>query len=141
MVTKDHNQEQELRHRIGLGLTAFGKLDSIMQNKSIPLRLKMKVHNECILPVITYESETWSLNKTQLHKMVITQCKMRMNNDGTNTAQQKKFKLDLLKDRCHWHYPLNSYQQAPRGRACLMAERQQVDQMCDRVVPMRPQVA
>ena len=30
MVTKDHDQKQELRHRIGLGRTAFGKLDSIM---------------------------------------------------------------------------------------------------------------
>ena len=30
MVTKGHDQEQELRHRIGLGQTAFGKLDSIM---------------------------------------------------------------------------------------------------------------
>ena len=40
MMTKDHNQEKELRHRIGLGWTAFGKLDSIMQSKRIPLRLK-----------------------------------------------------------------------------------------------------
>ena len=52
MVTKDHDTEQELRCRIDLGWTAFGKLDSIMQNKRIPLRLKMKVQNECILPVI-----------------------------------------------------------------------------------------
>ena len=36
----------------------------------------MKVHNECILPVITYGHETWSLSKTQLQKMVTTQCKM-----------------------------------------------------------------
>ena len=76
MVTKDHNQEQELRCRIGLGWTTFGKLESIMQNKSIPLRLKMKVHNECILLVIMYGGETWSLSKTQLQKMVTTQCKM-----------------------------------------------------------------
>ena len=75
MVTKDHDQEQKLRHRIGLGWTAFGKLDSIMQNKSIPLRLKTKVHNECILPVIMYGSETWSLSNTQLQKMVTTQFK------------------------------------------------------------------
>ena len=76
MVTKDHDQEQELRCRIGLGWTAFGKLDSIMQNKRIPLRLKTKVPNECILPVIMHGSETWSLGKTQLQKMVTTQCKM-----------------------------------------------------------------
>ena len=34
----------------------------------------------------------------------------------------------------------NLHQQAPMGMACLMAERQ-VDQMCDKVVPTRPQVA
>ena len=34
MVTKDQDQEQELRCRIGLGWTAFGKLDSIMWNKA-----------------------------------------------------------------------------------------------------------
>ena len=49
MMTKHHDQEQELRYRTGLGWTAFSKLDSIMWNKRIPLRLKMKVHNECIL--------------------------------------------------------------------------------------------
>ena len=47
-----------------------------MWNKSIPLRLKRWVHNECIFPVIMYGSETWSLSKAQLHKMVTTQCKM-----------------------------------------------------------------
>ena len=47
-----------------------------MQNKRMPLTLKTKVHNECILPVITYGSEKWSLSKIQLQKMVTTQCKM-----------------------------------------------------------------
>ena len=51
--------------------------------------------------------------------------------DGTNTAWQKKCKLDLLKDKCHWCYPPNLHQLALMGRACLMAERQQVDQTCD----------
>ena len=50
------------------------------------------------------------------------------NNDGTNTAWQNKCKLYLLKDRCHWCYPPNFHQQALMGRACLTAERQQVDQ-------------
>ena len=73
MVTKDYDQEQELRHRPWLH-HFYSKLDSIMLNKSIPLRLKTKVHNECILPI--YRSETWSLSKTQLQKMVTTQCRM-----------------------------------------------------------------
>ena len=38
-------------------------------------------------------------------------------------------------------YPPILHQQAPMGRACLTAGRQQVDQTCDRVVPTRPQMA
>ena len=101
MVTKDHDQEKELRHRIGLCWTGFGKLDSIMQNKSIPLRMKMKVHNECILPVITYGSKTWSLSKTQLQKMVTTQHKMEQITMGLTLHDRKKCELDLLEDRCY----------------------------------------
>ena len=36
----------------------------------------MKVHNDFILPVMMYGSKTWCLSKTQLQKMVTTQCKM-----------------------------------------------------------------
>ena len=90
IVTKDHNQEQEFRCRIGLGWTTFGKLDSIMQNKSIPPRLKMKVHNECILPVIIDRSETWSLSKTQLQKMVTLQCKMELKMMGLTLHDRNK---------------------------------------------------
>ena len=131
MVTKDHDQELELRCRISLGWTAFGKLDSIMWNKSIPLRFKMKVHNEYIHPVITYGSETWSLSKTQLQKMVTTQYKMEWIVMGLSLHDRKSANW-ICSDRHHWNYPPNLCQQAPMGRACLMAERQQVDKMCDR---------
>ena len=30
---------------------------------NLPLSLKRKVYNECILPFLTYISETWSLTK------------------------------------------------------------------------------
>ena len=65
-----------MRCRIDLCWTTFGKVDFIMWHKSIPLRLKTKVHNKCILPVIMYGSETWSLSKIQLQKTVTTQHKM-----------------------------------------------------------------
>ena len=40
------------------------------------MRLKRKAFNECILPVMTYGCETWSLSNTQLEKLVTTQRKM-----------------------------------------------------------------
>ena len=76
MVTKDHDQRQEMKRRIGQGWSAFCKLDNIMRDKNVPMRLKRKAFNECILPVMTYGCETWSLSNTQLEKLVTTQRKM-----------------------------------------------------------------
>ena len=76
MVTKDHNQAQEMKWRIRQGCSAFCKLDNIMRDKNVPLRLKREAFNECIPPVMTYGCETWSLSNTQLEKLVTTQRKM-----------------------------------------------------------------
>ena len=130
MVTKDHNQEQELRHRIGLGWTMFGKLDSIMWNKSIPLRLKMKVHNECTLLVITYRSETWSLSKTHLQKMVTTQWKVEwimmglilQNRKSTSWIRLKTGVTDIIHQICgnkHWWAGHVSWLKDNRWTKCM----------------------
>ena len=74
MVTKDHDQIQEMKRRIGQGWSAFCKLD-IMRDKNVPMRLKRKAFNECVLPVMTYGCETWLLSHTQLEKVVTTQRK------------------------------------------------------------------
>ena len=68
MVTKDHGQIQVMKRRIGQEWSAFCKLDNIMRDKKVPMRLKMKAFHECILPVMTYGCQTWSLSNTQLEK-------------------------------------------------------------------------
>ncbi len=45
-----------------MGWSAFGKQNLVM-NSNLPLSLKRKVYNQCILPVLTYGSETWRLTK------------------------------------------------------------------------------
>ena len=47
-----------------------------MRDKNVPMRLKRKALNECILPVMTYGCESWSLSNTQLEKLVTAQRKM-----------------------------------------------------------------
>ena len=65
-----------MKRRIGQGWNAFCKLNNIMRDKNVPMRLKRKALNEWILPVMTYDCETWSLSNTQLQKLVTTQRKM-----------------------------------------------------------------
>ncbi len=57
MVSANPAHEKEVRRRIGLGWSNFGKQNLVM-NSNLPLSLKRKVYNQCILPVLTYGSET-----------------------------------------------------------------------------------
>ena len=59
------SKEQEIKRRITFGWQAFGRASAIFKNKAIPLILKRKVYDQCILPVDTHGAETWNITKKQ----------------------------------------------------------------------------
>ena len=67
------SKEQEIKRRITLGWQAFGRASAIFINKEIPTCLKRQVYNQCIIPTVTYGSETWNLTKIQTMKLRSTQ--------------------------------------------------------------------
>ena len=115
MVTKDHDQVQEMKRRIGQGWSAFCKLDNIMRDKNVPMRLKRKAFNECILPVMTYGCETWSLSNTQLEKLVTTQRKMERIMIGVTLKDTKSTELDPKTEWCDRHYQEHKRKQTQMG--------------------------
>ena len=60
---RDSSKVNEIKRRITLGWQAFGKASQVFKNKKIPIILKRKVYNQCILPTVTYGAETWNLTK------------------------------------------------------------------------------
>ncbi|CAG9124879.1 unnamed protein product [Plutella xylostella] len=54
------NFDKEAARSIQLGWAAFGKLHHIFSS-AIPQSLKIKVFNQCVLPVMTYGAQTWKL--------------------------------------------------------------------------------
>ena len=66
------NFEKEVNRRIRLGWAAFGKLRGIFSS-NLPQCLKTKVYDQCVLPVITYGTETWSLTMGLIRKLKVTQ--------------------------------------------------------------------
>ena len=66
---------EELKRRIKLGWSAFGR-NGVTLKSNLPLCLKRKVFDQCILPVLTYGSETWTLTKSELQKLQTTQRNM-----------------------------------------------------------------
>ena len=90
----------------------------------------MKVHNECILLVIMYRSETWSLSKTQLQKMVTTQCKMEWimmqltlhDRKSASWIHSKTGVIDIIHQICtnkHWWPGHVSWQKDKRWTKCV----------------------
>ena len=45
-----------------MGWSAFGRQHNVWES-NLTLSLKRKVYNQCILPVLTYGSETWNRMK------------------------------------------------------------------------------
>ncbi len=68
MVSKNIAHEKEVRRRIGIGWSAFEK-QTLVRNSNLPLSLKRKGYNQCILPVLTYGSEPWRLTKELERKL------------------------------------------------------------------------
>ncbi|KAJ8730477.1 hypothetical protein PYW08_001890 [Mythimna loreyi] len=66
------NFEKEVNRRIRLGWAAFGKLRGVFSS-NIPQCLKTKVYNQCVLPVMMYGSETWSLTMGLIKRLKVTQ--------------------------------------------------------------------
>ena len=53
-ATMDHDQVEGMKRRIGQGWSTFSKLDNIMRDKNVPMRVKRQAFNECILSVMTW---------------------------------------------------------------------------------------
>ncbi len=87
-VSANPAHDREIKRKIGMRRTAFGKYGDIM-NSTLPLSLKRKVYNQCILPVLTYGSETWHLTKKEQER------KLR----STQRGMERKMLCITWKDR------------------------------------------
>ena len=45
---------------------SLGEVDNIMSSRKASIRIKRKIHDEYILPVMTYNCETWALNNAMM---------------------------------------------------------------------------
>ncbi|CAK1584698.1 unnamed protein product [Parnassius mnemosyne] len=66
------NFDREVNRRIQLGWAAFGKLRHIFSS-GIPQNLKTRLYTQCVLPVMTYGTETWSFTAGRMRKLKVAQ--------------------------------------------------------------------
>lgn len=66
----------EIRRGIALGWAAFSKLDNITRSRKASMKIKRRIHDAYILPVMTYRCETWAFNNAMTEKPAVAHRKM-----------------------------------------------------------------
>ena len=87
-MSKD-SQTCEIHRIIAQGWAAYGKLKHILKSR-LPICLKRKVFDQCVLPVLTYGAETLTLTLTSARNLKVTQRKMERSMLGLNLRDHVK---------------------------------------------------
>ena len=90
------NQTCEINRRIGLAWAGFGKLQYVFK-AHIPVCLKRKVYEQCVLPILTYGAETLTLTKKTVNKIRIAQRKMERS--LLDVSLKDKIRNTVLRER------------------------------------------
>ena len=75
-VTQAGDLLPEIKRCTAQGWGAFSKVANIMKSRKTSVNTKRKVHNEYVLPVMVYGSETWALKKAHMELLSVAQYKM-----------------------------------------------------------------
>ena len=75
-VTKDGDLLPEIRRRIAPGWAAFGKVDNIIRSRKVSIKIERKIHDEYILPVMTWLPDT-SPSRSKAKRLVSQETGMR----------------------------------------------------------------
>ena len=88
-ITRTGDIDEEIKKRIGLGWNAFGKWSHILKNREASPKVKKRLMDTYILPVMTYAAETWALSEAQLESLAIAQRKMERQMIGVSLLDHK----------------------------------------------------
>ena len=72
---KENNQDKEIQRIIMAGWAAYAKHRDIFKS-NLAICLKRQVYNSCVMPAMTYGTETWTLTKQAQNKLAAAQTKM-----------------------------------------------------------------
>ncbi|PZC76493.1 hypothetical protein B5X24_HaOG204513 [Helicoverpa armigera] len=72
LVSFDNRQEKEIDRRIENAWKSYWSMKHYMKG-DLPLSLKRKLVDMCILPVLTYGAQTWSLTECQKSSLKVCQ--------------------------------------------------------------------
>jgi len=84
------NQTAEITRRIRLTWAAVGKLGTTLRTSTLPINLKKKVFNTCVLSVFTYGMETMTLTVKSANRLRTTQQAIERTMLGVSLRDHKR---------------------------------------------------
>ena len=96
--TRDKHQDKEIQKRITAGWTTFAKHRDIIKGSNRTC-LKRQVYNSCILPAMTYSTETGALTSQAKNRLAAAQTNMEWNMLNITYRGQKNKHLGKRKDK------------------------------------------
>ena len=69
----ENRTKQKVWIRMKIGWSVFGKYREIFLHRHLPMTVKRKAFNNCVLPTMTYGCQTWSLTKALVKKLETSQ--------------------------------------------------------------------
>ena len=64
-ITAGGDYSHEIKRRLLFGRKVMTNLDSILKSRDITLPTKVRVVKAMVFPVVMYESESWTIKKTE----------------------------------------------------------------------------
>ena len=69
VISSDGSCERDIGRRIGLATGVVSSLSSIWASKELSQQTKIRVYQTLVLSILTYNSETWTLKVTDMHRL------------------------------------------------------------------------
>uniref|UniRef100_A0A2H1V663 SFRICE_031899 n=1 Tax=Spodoptera frugiperda TaxID=7108 RepID=A0A2H1V663_SPOFR len=88
---------KEIDRRIANTWKRYWSLSEIMKNRDMPIKLKRKVYNMCILPCLTYGCQTWALTKYLTNKLNV--CQNSIERSVIGVKKKDKVRLTEIKTK------------------------------------------
>ena len=71
VISSDASCENDIKRRIGLATGASASLNTIWAAKEISKHTKIRVYQSLVLPILLYNSETWTLREADKRRLLV----------------------------------------------------------------------
>lgn len=71
IMTKDNREESEIHNRLAQASRTYWSLEKLFKSKWLSRKTKISIYHTIIIPVLLYESESWTLKKQSEKKLIV----------------------------------------------------------------------